>query len=313
MMLLRPGGANLYIPGLEVVQGFASGLLPFNDAFTRADGAIGNGWTGATWTISGNAAINTPGLGSELVVNGAFAADTNWTKGTGWTIAAGVAHHSTGTGGSITEAIGVIGNWYRMVWTMLNRTAGTLFGFLGATQPTGRTGNNTFTESGRQTSSTALGINSSSTGVADIDNMSAKLITLADLFATIDFARADVDVSVGVTLATNNPAGVVLNLDSTSSPANFVYGYHSGTAGVAALVKCVAGTYTTLVSVTTTYSAGAAVRVVKSGTSYDLYYNGVAVGTTQTISDAGIISNTLHGMFSCYEGSSLDDFSVIAN
>ena len=30
-------------------------------------------------------------LGSELVINGNFATDSNWTKGTGWTISGGVA------------------------------------------------------------------------------------------------------------------------------------------------------------------------------------------------------------------------------
>ena len=33
-------------------------------------------------------------IGLDLVINGAFAADTDWTKGAGWTIAVGVA---TGT------------------------------------------------------------------------------------------------------------------------------------------------------------------------------------------------------------------------
>jgi hypothetical protein len=36
----------------------------------------------------------------SLVTNGTFDTDTNWTKGTGWTIAAGVASKSTGTASS---------------------------------------------------------------------------------------------------------------------------------------------------------------------------------------------------------------------
>lgn len=43
---------------------------------------------------------------SELVTNGAFAADTDWTKGTGWTIGSGLAT-STGAIGGITQSISV--------------------------------------------------------------------------------------------------------------------------------------------------------------------------------------------------------------
>ena len=36
-------------------------------------------------------------LGSELITNGTFATDSDWTKGTGWTIGSGVATHASGT------------------------------------------------------------------------------------------------------------------------------------------------------------------------------------------------------------------------
>jgi hypothetical protein len=50
--------------------------------------------------VDKNGFINTGlGLGSEEIVNGSFDADSNWTKGTGWAIANGVATYD-GTGGS---------------------------------------------------------------------------------------------------------------------------------------------------------------------------------------------------------------------
>ncbi len=38
----------------------------------------------------------------NIIVNGTFAADTDWTKGANWVIAAGVASH-TGTTGNLTQ------------------------------------------------------------------------------------------------------------------------------------------------------------------------------------------------------------------
>ena len=43
-------------------------------------------------------------LGSELVVNGTFDTDSDWTKGTGWTIGGGVATHAAGTGSDLEQS-----------------------------------------------------------------------------------------------------------------------------------------------------------------------------------------------------------------
>lgn len=302
-------GAGIGSPGVAV-SGGGGGLLPFTDDFNRADGAIGNGWTGATWTISGNKAINTPTLGAELFANGGFGADTDWTKGTGWTIAAGVASHAAGSAGTLSQTVGSIGNWYRLVFTLLNRTAGTFTPLVLGNFPASYASDGTYTGNKRATTGSTAGITTGATAAGDVDNLSLKQLTLNTLFATKDFSRNDVDVSVKLTLVTNNICGVVLNLDSTSSPANFILGLHDGTN--ARLVKCVAGTYTELVATGATYSAGAALRVTKSGSAFRLFYSGVQVGADQTVSDVGIISNTLHGMFNTYELNGLDDFSIAA-
>lgn len=49
---------------------------------------------------AGGAAVSEP---AEFIVNGGFATDTDWTKGAGWTIAAGVAANS-GTSGTLVSA-----------------------------------------------------------------------------------------------------------------------------------------------------------------------------------------------------------------
>ena len=121
-MQIRTGGAALYIPGIGVVQPLGGDLLPFADDFNRADGAIANGWEGggSTWTISGNKAINTPGLGSELVANGTFAtAMTGWSNGTGISSAvvsgeAEVTMGATTAQGVFQANILAVGQWARV-------------------------------------------------------------------------------------------------------------------------------------------------------------------------------------------------------
>jgi uncharacterized phage protein gp47/JayE len=72
--------------------------------------------------------------GADIVTNGAFAADTDWTKGTGWTIAAGKATHAAGTGSDLSQAIAslVAGRTYVIEFTLSGRTAGTIIPKVGS-------------------------------------------------------------------------------------------------------------------------------------------------------------------------------------
>jgi len=145
-----------------------------------------------------------------------------------------------------------------------------------------------------------------------IDDASVKALTLSDLIACVEAGRADVVASVELdTVVKFTQAGLIVNLDDEAMPANFVVAYHDGTN--CRLDKCVAGTYTSVINAAVAYAAGATIQVQKSGTSYKLYYNGAQVGVTSTISDAGIINNTKHGLFSTYSGNQLDDFSLVKN
>ena len=292
------------------------------DTFTRADAALGStetsgpdsqaltakAWTGATFTISTNKAINTPALGADAIVNGAFAADTDWTKGAGWTIAGGVGVATAATS-NLDAAVAplTVGTWYQTAFTMAGFAAGTGKVVLGGVSFPTHGSNATFTETGRA-GSTAFALTAAG-GTFTVDNVSALALTLSELFASISVSPSDVLAEVNVTLsaALNGlQAGLVLNLDSAATPANFVIAYLDG-RGNAVLDKCVAGVYTNVISAAVTYSAGAALRVSKIGTGYRLTYNNAAVGTG-TISDAGIISNTLHGLFNTSASNSLDVF-----
>lgn len=65
-------------------------------------------------------------LGSEILVNGRFTADSSWTKGTGWAITAPAATKAAGSASVLSQAVTLVaGTTYQLSYTM-TRTAGTL-------------------------------------------------------------------------------------------------------------------------------------------------------------------------------------------
>jgi hypothetical protein len=130
-------------------------------------------------------------LGAELVTNGTFDADTNWNKGTGWTISGGTANGASSaqiiaqTGG-VTVSAGM----YLGVVDVVSRTSGAVFPSwdtgngvqpttsttpveLGATGTTARIF--TFGSAGQFYFGARIG---SSNAVLSIDNVSLKAVTL---------------------------------------------------------------------------------------------------------------------------------------
>jgi hypothetical protein len=59
-------------------------------------------------------------IGEELVTNGTFDTDSDWTLGTGWTISGGVATHSGGVTSGLTQSIGPLaaGKVYKVSFTI---------------------------------------------------------------------------------------------------------------------------------------------------------------------------------------------------
>ena len=70
-------------------------------------------------------------LGVDRVTNGTFATDTDWTKGTGWSIGSGVATKTAGSAAALTQTLATTaGRWYKVTAT-ITRSAGTLTVSLG--------------------------------------------------------------------------------------------------------------------------------------------------------------------------------------
>lgn len=234
-----------------------------------------------SFTRANGALVSTDGLGHAEQNGGNGLA---WTFDSGvWTVAGNVAVGTPTLGAELDSGNLVVGNWYSI-------TLDTVGSYFYAGSATG--------QAFRATATTAL------TALEKV-----KQITPSSLFASVTVSTPDVLAEAAVTLTAGTQAGLVLNLDSAATPANFVIAYHNGTNCL--LEKCVAGVYTTVISAAATYSAGAVLRVIKDGTAYRLYYNNALVGTG-TISDAGIVSNARHGLFSTYSGNSFDNFVVWA-
>lgn len=295
----------------------------FTDNFTRANGLLGGDWqtTNNSWTISGNTAITTPTLGVELITNGSFAVDASWSKGTGWTIGAGVAAHAAGTASNLAQSVLTAEKWYKATWDMVTNNSNQAYAIYGANSNTRFvTVVGSQVDTNRAITTATAGIRAQAAAlVGTVDNVSYKEITLSDMFATVVMGKT-ANISANVTLPSNTTnsaqAGVVGWVNDYTSPTDFVIGYiTTSTSGHAVkLVKCVAGVYTELISSTVTYAAAAPVEVrgVRSGSSLSvsLYYNGTQISTTQSITDASIIDNIQHGLFSSNEGASFSGVTI---
>jgi len=117
--------------------------------------------------------------GPDLVTNGGFDADTDWTKGTGWSIAAGVAS-ADGTQVADTDLFqaitsATIGVDYEITYTLSNFSAGTVEVVAGTAVGTSRAANGTYTETLTLTGTKDLIVRGDASFIGDIDNISFKL------------------------------------------------------------------------------------------------------------------------------------------
>lgn len=130
-------------------------------------------------------ALGTPLLGPELLANGGFDSDTVWTKGTGWTIAAGQAICTTpGASSLLSQAfVPIVGRTYYAVVVVSSMTAPALslrFTNAGANVTNTATAigvSGTFTRLMIPVSAAdSFSINGTAAALAAIDSVSLKLL-----------------------------------------------------------------------------------------------------------------------------------------
>ena len=139
--------------------------------------------TGAIYVSQGGT------TGSDIAVNGAFAADTDWTKGAGWAIAAGVAAAVAATS-DLSETIVTLtaGKLYQIVYTVTAFTGGTVQAIVGGTAGTARGSAATFTEVIKCGATTTLAFTAAAfTG--SIDNVTVYEVSETSLTLTTSYQR----------------------------------------------------------------------------------------------------------------------------
>lgn len=324
------GGAFGTSDGLGNAEGVAGGI-----------GAGGAGVVmsnaGATWSVSGGKAINTPVPGADAATDGGFetwasASNlTHWTEtagGTG-TITQNNAEMRSGascvdmlvdgsnTNSYLQQAVTLNANtWYQVSCYAKGATSPTfaLSSDGGATKGLIYTGTASYQQmkySFRGNITPALGVKRVVATSKHIffDDFALQPLTLSQLLSLANVSCADVMSGAAIGTNTSAQAGLALNWDSSTSPANGVLVY---TDGVSIKVdKCIAGVWSSVSTTAYTYSAGARLVVWHSGTEYRTYYNNSLV-KSDTIADAGILTGTYHGLFSTSVENTLDDLTIYA-
>ncbi len=197
-----------------------------------------------------------------------------------WALSGGAAVGTPTLGAELSSGNLVVGNWYSI-------TLDTLGSYFFTGSATG----NTF----RATATTSLTV---------LEKV--KLATLSSLIAVTPSISANVLAEAAIIRTLGTQAGLCLRCNSQAAPTDFLLAYLDGTGNVK-LDKCVAGVYTNLISAAVIYVASAVLRVILSGTSVNVFYNNLAVGTTQTVND---VTSTLHGLFSTYALNSFDNLVI---
>jgi len=144
-------------------------------------------WWGTALDTARTAGTNPDFFGSQmklltdeqdnLVVNGDFAVDDNWSKGTGWTISGGKANGSNTTGDLYQENVVKIGRHYKVTYTISNYVSGSVRVELSNNAYAGieRSANGTYTETILSGSTTVL-FDARTSFTGSIDNVSVQLV-----------------------------------------------------------------------------------------------------------------------------------------
>jgi|GEM_PF-6541961 len=146
------------------------------------------------------------------------------------------------------------------------------------------------------------------------DDGSLQTLNIPSLMATSNMYLSDnLAIYANITLAIGSNCGFVLNLDNEVNPKYYILGfitYKNASTKNVELIKCVNGVYSDIAASTSiTYVNGGELKLAKLGTTISLYYNKV-LKLSGTVSDVGIISNTLQGKFSTLASNTFTNFKI---
>jgi hypothetical protein len=165
-------------------------------------------------------------IGPDTVINGTFAVDADWTKGTDWTIGSGVATKTAGTAAVLSQAQTLVaGRTYVLTYT-ITRTAGTLTAqFTGGTtvSGTGRTAAGTYADVLQAvTGNTTLEFSAGSTFAGTVDDVTLVVLPLGNhATASADARRPVLSARVNLLDATTTLATQSVTVVAASHTLSF--------------------------------------------------------------------------------------------
>lgn len=335
-LLLASGGGGAAAPA----------PIEFTDDFARADGAVGNDWTGAAWAIAGGkVGLSSPTLSDELLTNGNM---ETWLSATNldWWME-GIAGTSTVNqdgddkhGGSYSCRMDVDGSGsnaylYKALavgadnkWLLLDfwtKSVGTkyIWPFIDsmyAVVPTddllkpGAEWTHYYVNirAGVALRQLRLFKGNQASESAWWDDISTKTLTEAEMMLTRpEYPTADYVIEVDITDHTiGTLGGVVFGLDDPTNPLNYAVLWFSGKTGIIYLRKSVAGVMSAVVnSDKNSFAVGSTIRIAKLDAAVRVYVDDVVKIDTQTLTDAAIIAGKYAGIFSGYTGNLFDNWT----
>lgn len=110
-------------PGFTDAQFLAA--FPTHSLFQNADGTPVTA-LGQSVGFVLDRRLGPSGVGAQVITNGTFGADSDWTKGTGWSIGSGVATKSAGTASLLSQPVTVVEGQRYILRYVLTRSAGSI-------------------------------------------------------------------------------------------------------------------------------------------------------------------------------------------
>ena len=164
------------------------------------------------------------GLGDEMVTNGGFDADSNWTKSSAWSIDSGVAHYDASAVNQIEQTVSMTtGNTYRVTFTISNGTTARIaLKNNGANYPNFyeslTNGTHTYYITALGTDFEFWGANTSGGASFDLDNISIKPINAKNHATTVFYGDEQIsDVNDRTFAAGGNWVGANANGSNTTN------------------------------------------------------------------------------------------------
>jgi hypothetical protein len=128
-------------------------------------------------------------IGSEEITNGDFATDSDWSKGTGWSISGGLLNASSVSSNCFQSSSFVLGKTYKLTYSISNYVSGSFRATIGSSGfGQNRSSNGTFVEYIVYSGANFFYLRGSSSFIGSIDNVSVKEYITATNTPRLDYS-----------------------------------------------------------------------------------------------------------------------------